>query len=125
LIELDASAADAEHDKAQSTATEASLQIARSKAMIAAIENRRPPQISNIAGIPKQKLLETQGHLESQYRDFITKLQRIEGAIARYSETLALATKRAADYKELAQNHDVPMHTYLEKSRSGPILTVS
>lgn len=117
LIELDASAADAEHDKAQSTATEASLQIARSKAMIAAIENRRPPQISNIAGIPKQKLLETQGHLESQYRDFITKLQRIEGAIARYSETLALATKRAADYKELAQNHDVPMHTYLEKEQ--------
>jgi len=117
LIELDTTATDAEHDKAQSTATEAVLQIARAKAMIAAIENNRPPQLSNIAGISREKLLETQLHLDSKYRDFITKLQRIEGAIARYSETLALATKRAADYKELAQNHDVPMHTYLEKEQ--------
>jgi len=125
LIELDTTATDAEHDKAQSTATEAVLQIARAKAMIAAIENNRPPQLSNIAGISREKLLETQLHLDSKYRDFITKLKRIEGDIARYSETLALATKRAADYKELAQNHDVPMHAYLEKSRRGPTLTVS
>lgn len=117
LIELDASASDAEHDKATSNATEASLQIARSKAMIAAVESRRPPQLAPIAGVSRQKLLETQGHLESQYRDFITKLQRIEGNITRYSETLVLATKRAADYKELSQNHDVPMHTYLEKEQ--------
>lgn len=117
LIELDASASDAEHDKATSNATEASLQIARSKAMIAAVESRRPPQLAPIAGVSRQKLLETQGHLESQYRDFITKLQRIEGNITRYSETLVLATKRAADYKELSQNHDVPLHTYLEKEQ--------
>lgn len=117
LIELDASASDAEHDKARSNETEALIQIARSKAMIAAIENHRPPVLQTIPGISRQKMVETQGHLDSQYRDFITKLQRIEGSITRYTETLALATKRAADYKELAKNHDVPMHSYLEKEQ--------
>ncbi|MDD5286920.1 MAG: HlyD family type I secretion periplasmic adaptor subunit [Desulfuromonadaceae bacterium] len=118
LIELDASAADAEHDKAESNVTEAMLTIARSKAMIAAIESRRPPQLPSIAGITAQKLRETQGHLDGQYRDFMAKLQRTDGAIARYTETLALITKQAADYKELAKNHDVPMHAYLEKEQA-------
>lgn len=117
LIELDASASDAEHDKAKSNATEAILQIARSKAMIAAIESRKPPKLSPIAGISAQKLLETQGYLESQYRDFITKLQRTEGMIARYSEALPLITQQAKDYRELSKNHDVPVHAYLEKEQ--------
>jgi hemolysin D len=118
LIELDASASDAEHDKAESNSTEASLQIARSRAMISAIESRRPPQLPAIAGISKQKLLETQGHLQSQYRDFITKLQRTEGAITRYSEALPLITQQADDYRELSRNHDVPVHAYLEKEQA-------
>ncbi|PKO57999.1 MAG: HlyD family type I secretion periplasmic adaptor subunit, partial [Betaproteobacteria bacterium HGW-Betaproteobacteria-18] len=117
LIELDASAADAEHDKAKSNETEARLQIARSKAMIAAIESRKPPRLPHIAGIAAQKMQETQEHLDGQYRDFMAKLQRTEGAIARYSGSLALITQRAADYKELANNHDVPMHAYLEKEQ--------
>lgn len=117
LIELDTSAVDAEHDKAKSNETEAMLTIARSRAMIAAVENRRPPQLDPIAGIPLQKLREAQGHLDGQYRDFMAKLQRTEGAITRYSESLALLTQRAADYKELAKNHDVPMHAYLEKEQ--------
>lgn len=117
LIELDASESDAEHNKAKSNATEAILQIARSKAMIAAIESRKPPKLPPMAGIPAQKLLETQGHLDSQYRDFITKLQRTEGMIARYSEALPLITQQAKDYRELSKNHDVPVHAYLEKEQ--------
>ena len=118
LIELDASAADAEHDKAENNATEAILQIARSHAMIAAIESRTPPLLKPIPGISAQKLQETQAHLNGQYYDFIARLRRSEGEIARYSETLVLAAKRAADYKELAANHDVSMHAYLEKEQA-------
>lgn len=117
LIELDTSAPDAEHDKAKSNETEATLEIARSQAMIAAIENRRAPRLPAIPGISRLKLTEAQAHLDGQYRDFTAKLQRINGEIDRYSETLALATKRAADYKELAKNHDVSMHAYLEKEQ--------
>lgn len=117
LIELDASAADAEHDKARSNETEAILQITRSRAMIVSIENRKPPRLAPIAGISPQKLQEAQGHLDGQYRDFMARLQRAEGAIVRYSESLALITQRAADYRDLAKNHDVPMHAYLEKEQ--------
>jgi len=118
LIELDASAADAEHDKAEGNVTEAMLTIARSRAMITAIESRKPPRLGPMSGISAQKLRETEAHLDGQYRDFMAKLQRSEGAIARYTETLALITQQAADYKELAKAHDIPMHAYLEKEQA-------
>lgn len=118
LIELDASAADAEYGKAMSSITEATLQIARSRAMIEAVDSRKPPKLAPIAGVPVEKLQEAQGHLNGQYQDFMTKLQRLEGAITRYSSALPLATQRASDYRELAQNHDVSMHAYLEKEQA-------
>ncbi len=117
LVELDASAPDAEHDKAKSNETEARLKIARSLAMIAAIESHKPPLLPSIVGISVQKQRETQGHLDGQFIDFMAKLQRTEGAITRYSESLALITRRVSDYKVLAKNHDVPMHAYLEKEQ--------
>ncbi len=117
LIELDTSAPDAEHDKAKSNETEAKLKIARSRAMIAAIENHKSPHLTTVPGISSEKLREAQNHLDGQYNDFMAKIKRAEGAITRYSELLALITKRAFDYKELAKNHDVPMHAYLEKEQ--------
>lgn len=117
LIELDASVSDSEHDKAQSSSLEAKLQIARSQAMIMATESRKPPRLPLIAGVSAQKRREAQEQLESQFNDFMAKLQRIDGAIARYTETLTLITQRASDYRELAQNHDISMHAYLEKEQ--------
>jgi hemolysin D len=117
LIELDATSSDAEHDKAQSSSIEARLQIARSQAMIAAAESRKSPRLPPITEISAQKLREAQEQLEGQFNDFMAKLQRIDGAIARYTETLTLISKRASDYKELAQNHDISMHAYLEKEQ--------
>ncbi len=118
LVELDASATDAEHDKAQSGVMEARLQIARSRAMVAAVDSRVPPVLRAVEGVPAQKLAEAQGHLDGQFSDFMAKLQRTEGEIARYAGALPLAAQRAQDYKELAKNHDVPMHSYLEKEQA-------
>ncbi len=117
LIELDATAADAEHDKSRSDETEARLQRARSTAMIAAIDSRKPPRIASLPGIPEQKHREAQEHLDGQYRDFTAKLQRADGSIARFTETLALVTQRATDYRELAKNNDISQHAYLEKEQ--------
>ncbi len=117
LIELDTTAVDAEHDKAKSNVTEARLKIARSQALIAAIDSRRAPRLSALADIPPHRIIEVQEHLNGQYRDFMARVQRLEGSIARYTESLALITRRVADYKELANNHDVSMHTYLEKEQ--------
>ena len=117
LIELDATSSDTEHDKAQSGEIEARLQIARCQAIIASAESRKPPRLQTLPGVPAQKLREAQEYLNGQYSDFTAKFQRIEGAIARYSETLALVTQRAADFKELAQSHDIPRHAYMEKEQ--------
>ncbi|MEN6319612.1 MAG: HlyD family type I secretion periplasmic adaptor subunit [Syntrophaceae bacterium] len=118
LIELDATAPSAEQDKAMSSATEAILQIARSQAMIAAIDSHKPPKLSAIDGVSSEKLHEAQRHLNGQFQDFMTKLQRIDGAINHYARALPLATQQASDYKDLAQNHDVSIHAYLEKEQA-------
>lgn len=117
LLELDASAPNAEHDKAKGSEIEAKLQIARCQALILATDSRKPPKMATIAGASVQKQREAQAYLDGQYNDFSAKLHRIEGAIARYSEMLVLVSQRAADFKELAQNRDIPKHAYLEKEQ--------
>jgi hemolysin D len=118
LIELDTSAPDAERDKALGTVIEATLQSARSQAMIAAVDSRKRPTLALLADIPAEKLNEAQQHLDGQFQDFMAKLQRIEGTISRLSLSLPLVTRRAADYRELAKGHDVSQHAYLEKEQA-------
>ena len=118
LIELDASAPSADQDKAMSNAEEAILQVARSRAMIAAIDSRKPPKLSAVADVSPEKLHEAQRHLDGQFQDFMTKLQRIDGMIDNYARALPLATQQATDYKALAQTNDVSKHAYLEKEQA-------
>jgi hemolysin D len=118
LIELDTSASDAERDKAAGERGMAQLQIARARALIAAIDSGRPPKLSPVDSVPPEKWEDARAHLDGQYRDFAAKLQRIDGDIARYGEALPLATQRAADYKALLAEHDVSQHAWLEKEQA-------
>ena len=118
LIGLDASAFDADRDKARSDRAMALLQMARSRALIASVDSMEPPQLPRIEGIPEENLRAEQLHLNGQYRDFIAKLRHIEEEIRRYELALPLATRQANDYKELAKEHDVSTHAYLEKEEA-------
>lgn len=118
LIELDTSAPDAERDKALVSVIEATLQVARSRAMITAVDNRKRPILGSIENVSTEKLHEAQKHLDGQFFDFMAKIQRLDGAISRYGQALPLATQRALDYKELAREHDVSQHAYLEKEQA-------
>jgi hemolysin D len=118
LIELDTSASDAERDKATGDRTTALLQVARSKALITAIDSGQSPRLTRVDSVPENKWQAERMHLEAQYRDFVTKLKRIEGDIERYSEALQLATQRASDYKALLKDHDVSYHAWLEKEQA-------
>jgi len=118
LIELDATAFDAERDKAQGEATQARLQAERAHALIAAMESARAPRLPDIPGLAEEKWRAAQAHLEGQYRDFRAKLARIEGDIQRFEEALPLATRRARDFEALAKNHDVSTHAWLEKEQA-------
>jgi hemolysin D len=118
LIELDPSIPAADQAKASNILQEATLETARSKALIAAIDSLKPPKLSDIDGIPPQKLREAQEQVQGQYQDFITKLHRIDGQIRNYAEALPLARQEASDYKELAKNRDVSVHAYLDKEQA-------
>jgi hemolysin D len=118
LIELDASTPDAERDKAAGERAMALLQVARARALVTAIESGKPPKLAPIADVPAEKWEDARLHLDGQYRDYVAKLQRLDGDIARYGEALPLAARRAADYKALLADHDVSHHAWLEKEQA-------
>jgi hemolysin D len=118
LVELDASASDAEHDKALGSVIEAKLQSARSQAMISAVDSLHPPQLSSVTGVPQSQWQAAKQQLDGQFRDFYAKLKRLDGEIARYSEALPLATQRANDFKALLKDKDVSHHAWLEKEQA-------
>ncbi|MGD0961908.1 MAG: HlyD family type I secretion periplasmic adaptor subunit [Methylomonas sp.] len=118
LIELDASAFDAEHAKASGDYLEALLQIARAEALIAGIDSGKLSKPRKSAVIPDDKWLDSLLQLDGEYRDFRAKLQRIDGDISHYSQALPLLTQQADDYRALAESHDVPAHAYLEKEQA-------
>jgi hemolysin D len=118
LVELDSSATDSEHDKAQSGGTAARLQMARSKALIDAVRSQRAPALPTLEDVSPQQMQYALSQLNSQYRDFRTKLTRLDDEIARYSSSLPLAAQRAQDYKALSDNKDVSMHAWQEKEQA-------
>ncbi|WP_413707687.1 HlyD family type I secretion periplasmic adaptor subunit [Ralstonia sp. Ralssp110] len=118
LVELDARASDSERDKAIGDEQLASLQAARSRALLDAIDSGKDPRLPPVEGVPQQRWSEAEQYLMDQWRDYIAKLNRLDGAIHRYGEALPLAAQRARDYAELAESHDVSRHAYLEKEQA-------
>jgi hemolysin D len=118
LIVLDTSAPDAERDKAVGDSGAANLGVARSRALIAAIEQNATPRLPPVAGVVSAQWQTESSHLDGQYRDFKAKLTRIEGEIERFSQALPLATQRANDYKNLLKEHDVSEHAWQEKEQA-------
>lgn len=117
LVELDTTAIDAEREKAEGEAMAATLLAARSRALITAIDTLQPPRLPVLADVPGERWQSAQLHLEGQCRDFRAKLARIDDEIKRYSQALPLATRRAHDFKELADQRDVSLHAWLEKEQ--------
>ena len=118
LVELDARASDSERDKAIGDEQLASLQAARARALLDAIDSGKAPRLPPVEGVPQQRWIEADQYLQDQWRDYIAKLNRLEGAIHRYGEALPLAAQRARDYADLADSHDVSRHAYLEKEQA-------
>lgn len=123
LIDLDATETDSEHDKAAELHAQAELQVARASALIAAIDNGRPPAMAPMADVPPADVPPAEwaaerAHLAGQYRDYLAKLRRIDADIRRCEEALPLAAQQAVDYQALAADHDVAPHAYLQKEQA-------
>ncbi|MBF0461658.1 MAG: HlyD family type I secretion periplasmic adaptor subunit [Magnetococcales bacterium] len=118
LLELDSTATDAERKKALDSTEEAALQMARSRAMIEAVNSLKPPKLPKIEGIRPDRWQVAAQHVQGQYQEFRTKLTRLDGEITRYTQALPLVTQRAHDYEVLARDHDVSTHAWLEKEQA-------
>ena len=118
LVELDTRASDSDHDKAVGDQRSAQLQVARSRALLAALDTDTPPQLPALPGMPAEKLGEARRQLEDQWRDYDAKRERLNQDIARYADALPLATQRAKDYEALARAHDVSQHAWSEKEQA-------
>ena len=119
LVELDASAPDADQAKAVDAAAQARLQAARSRALLAALAQNQPPALPSAASlsVPQDLWAAANLQLTDQYRDFVAKQNRLDDEITRYSAALQLATERAKDFEVLAKAGDVARHAWLEKEQ--------
>ncbi len=118
LVELDSRGPDAERDRAAGDAVAAALQVARSRALIGAVDSLALPKLVAPPAASAAQREEAQGHLDGQYAAFRTRLAHIDGEIARYAQALPLAAQRAADYRALADTRDVAEHAWLEKEQA-------
>ncbi|NBV19038.1 HlyD family type I secretion periplasmic adaptor subunit [Janthinobacterium sp.] len=118
LVELDSRGPDAERDRAAGDAVAAALQVARSRALIGAVDSLAMPKLVAPPAASAAQREEAQGHLDGQYAAFRTRLAHIDGEIARYAQALPLAAQRAADYRALADTRDVAEHAWLEKEQA-------
>lgn len=114
LIELDTRVIDAERLKADGERQNASLEAARARALLGALETGRMPRLPATEHVPPDKRLDAQQHLLGQWEDFLARRERLDAAIFRYGQTLPLAKQRAADYAALLRTHDVSRHMWLE-----------
>jgi hemolysin D len=119
LLELDAKAFEAEEHKAIAEVTAAHLEIARSRALIAAIDHHRLPALAPMSEAPKVQYEETRSQLTGQYLDYLARLTQLDGEITRYSRALPLVQERARSYEELARTHDVSSNAWSEKLQSA------
>jgi len=122
LIELDTRISSSERDKSEVERQSALLQAERAMALLDSINsgnfqsmNLKQPHLQTI---DYKLLYSSQQHLTDQWREYRSRISRLDDEINRYSQTLPLATQRATDYKELAKNNDVSQHAWLEKEQA-------
>lgn len=131
LIELDATSTTADTTRTANDLTTARLQVARAKAMLAAVATVRLPSLGKIDGVGKERLAQEQTILEGQHGEYQAKLARIDADIAKreaelrstqeivrkLEQTAPIAKQRAQDFRDLVEKNFISKHGYLEKEQ--------
>jgi hemolysin D len=118
LIELDATPLEADRDKATGDERAALLTIARSRAMLTAVDDLRAPRLAPVAGISTPDVSQAQSQLAGQYADFSAKLAQANQEIQHYADALPPAQEREKIYASLLAERDVSRDAWLEKEQA-------
>lgn len=128
LIELDATAAAADFEKAGDALGNAHAAAARLAALATALDNGQPPHLAADDVLPPERLIAEQQLAASQFAAFQAHRLNLQAAIAQrqaelhtgesligpLGETAAIATSRAKDYASLVANKYVARNDYLQ-----------
>ena len=131
LVELDATNAQADTIRLSGEWTTARLQVARARAMLAAMNSGNRPHLIGWDGLDAQKLKEAQSLVQGQFQEYTAKLSRIDAQIAqkeaeyrstqalvgKLEQTLPIARQREQDYQDLMARNFVSRHGYMEREQ--------
>jgi hemolysin D len=126
LLQLDTHAVDAERDKALGEKREAVLTLARNQALLEAIKRERTPTLLTLGQLNRQydsDLYDSDWqaanlHVQGQWLDYAARRKKLSDDIAHYAEALPLATRQAANYKQLAATRDVSRDAWQDKEQA-------
>ncbi|WP_395648865.1 HlyD family type I secretion periplasmic adaptor subunit [Thermomonas sp.] len=127
LIELDATAATADVEKAGEALTAAKLAELRFTALAEAYTGQRAPQLPNNPGLPDSRYRGERALAASQYQAYRARRDNLHATLAQrraelgtvdslippLMQTARIATERAADYAKLVEGKYVGRHDYL------------
>jgi hemolysin D len=133
LMKLDTTQAAADEDKATAAKLDAGLQVARARALLAAQQQSKPPQVVTESGTPDarekdaERLAEGEWHeYEDKYNAAQAELRKREAEldstrheIAKLEATAPLARKQANSYKALSVDKYVAESDYLDKEQTA------
>jgi hemolysin D len=132
LVELDATAADADTARTAGDLRAARLQEARAKAMIASLGADRLTALGAVADADAAEVARENRLLEGQFGEFQAKraqidadnrrreaeLRSTEEIVRKLEQTVPIARERAKNLKELADQQYVARHDYLDKEQA-------
>ena len=132
LIELDPTSARADVDRVRGDLSAAQLQVARSKAVLFALDGGGKASLARPEGVDDGDYQEAQSLLAGQLAEYAAKQSRIGAEIAqrvaeqrstqelvtKLEQTLPIAQQRAQNYKNLVDKNFVSKHGYLDREQA-------
>lgn len=143
LVELDASLAQADHQRLSADLTDARSQVARAQALLAALAALPPdgaasaavsitlPSLGALPDVPATEQARARQLLQGQYDEYQAKavriaadltrreaeLRSVQAQIRKLESTLPITSERAADYKALVEKNFASRHGYLDREQ--------
>ena len=132
LIELDATAADAESAQTRDAWVAARLESARARALLNALEGDAAPRLPPLPDVDPARLASEQRLLSSQFEEYRGRMAAFEAELARrraelattrelaarLEQTVEIARRRAEDFQALMEKSFVSRHGFLEKEQA-------
>lgn len=131
LIELDATTTQADKDRLNSDLALSFLQEARAQAMLKALEQTQTPVLLRPSHVSESQFSEADALLQGQYTEYQSKLALLESDIVKkqaeqksiqtqinsIEKSLPISRQRAENFRQLADNDNVPKDAYLQREQ--------